>query len=61
MAIKMPSAGLGENIAEQYQHHEPGKYEDSVLSVPVEQRLGLAQRPKAPDPQPFVIKGGIRG
>ena len=51
------TSGAGEHAAEAYQNHEPGKYEDAAMNVPVDVRLGLAQRPKAPDPMPFAIKG----
>lgn len=57
MAQDPLSGGGGENPAEAYQNHEPGKYEDVAEAIPVDVRLGLAQRPQAPDPTPFVIKG----
>jgi hypothetical protein len=56
-----PSAGSGENPAAAYQNHEPGAYVDTAAAMPVEIKMGLAQRPKAPDPMPFAIKSNATG
>jgi len=50
-----------QNPSARYENHEPGSYKDVVLETPVDVRLGLAQRPKAPDPTPFVIKSTATG
>lgn len=55
------TADSGEAAALAVQNAEPGAYKDVALDIPVETRLGLAQRPKAPDPKPFNITGSAGG
>lgn len=52
MPIQDPAQAMGEAY---------GSYMDAVLSVPVEQRLGLDQMPQAPQPMPFVLRGAGKG
>lgn len=37
-----------------------GKYDDAVVKVATMGKLPYVSLPQAPDPQPFVIKGGTK-
>ena len=61
MAGKPETTGIGADKAVQDpQDAMQGQYDDAVHRMPEDQRLPLAALPKAPDPSPFTIKGGVK-
>ena len=61
MPGKPDAAGIGQDKSVQDPYDAlPGKYDDAVYRMPDDQRLPTGALPKAPDPSPFTINGGVK-